>query len=257
MNIQISALFYAVFALTMAALPAAAQTDMVPAYVGSDVCADCHIEATEAWEGSHHAKAWTPTAPEIVLGDFNDTTFTLNGITSRFYRDGEAYMIETDGPTGRMTSYPVHSVVGIEPLQQYLLETEEGKLQSFDVVWDVEEERWYHLYPDQELYAGNGLHWTGPYKNWNARCAECHATDYEKNYSPIDRSYSSTQAEIGVGCEACHGPGEGAPCARQQSGNLADPVDWPDRCRVYNRHGGRRRSVFAAMCQLPFAPRTF
>jgi predicted CXXCH cytochrome family protein len=162
----------------------------------------------EAWEGSHHAKAWTETTPDNVLGDFDDVYFTQNGITSRFYRDGETYMIEADGPTGRIQSYPVHSVVGIEPLQQYLLETEKGRLQSFDVVWDTEQERWYHLYPDQELFAGDGLHWTGTYKNWNARCAECHATDFNKNYSPINRTYASTQQEIGVGCEACHGPGE-------------------------------------------------
>jgi hypothetical protein len=29
------------------------------------------------------------------------------------------------------------------------------------------------------------MHWTGPYKNWNARCAECHATGYKKNYDPF------------------------------------------------------------------------
>ena len=190
------------------ATSATAQTDAVPNYVGSAACADCHVEATEAWKGSHHAKAWTETTDANVLGDFNNTTFTLNGIMSRFYMDGDTYMIETDGPDGRITRYPVHSVVGIEPLQQYLLETEDGRLQSFDVVWDTEEEHWYHLYPDQELYGGDGLHWTGPYKNWNARCAECHATDFKKNYSPIELSYSSTQSEIGVGCEACHGPGE-------------------------------------------------
>jgi len=188
--------------------PLTAQTDLHPEYVGSAACVDCHQEAADAWKGSHHAKAWTEAADENVLGDFSGTTFTQNGIMSRFYRDGETYMIETDGPDGRITRYPVHSVVGVEPLQQYLLETEEGKLQSFDVVWDTEEQRWYHLYPDQGLFGGNGLHWTGPYKNWNARCAECHATDFDKNYSPIERSYASTQAEIGVGCEACHGPGE-------------------------------------------------
>ncbi len=193
--------------LALSAPGATAQDSGAPTYVGTQVCADCHTEAAEAWEGSHHALAWTPTSPQTVLGDFNDTEFTQNGITTRFYRDGETYMIETDGPTGRITPYPVHSVVGIEPLQQYLLETEEGRLQSFDVVWDTEENRWYHLYPDQELFAGDGLHWTGPYKNWNARCAECHATGFEKNYAADDRSYDSTQAEIGVGCEACHGPG--------------------------------------------------
>lgn len=187
---------------------AAAQDAGTPEYVGSQACADCHTDAMQAWEGSHHAKAWTPALPENVRGDFSDARFTLNGITSRFYRDNDTYMIETDGPTGKMIQYPVHSVVGIEPLQQYLLETEEGKLQSFDVAWDTEEQRWYHLYPDADLFAGDGLHWTGPYKNWNARCAECHATDFDKNYSPVTHTYTSTQTEIGVGCEACHGPGE-------------------------------------------------
>lgn len=208
MSLFLKSFLFALAALCASTGVLSAQDSAAPGYVGTDACTACHVEAFEAWQGSHHAKAWTETRPENVLGDFDNATFSLNGITSRFYRDGDTYMIETDGPTGRITRYPVHSVVGIEPLQQYLLETEEGKLQSFDVVWDTEEERWYHLYPDQELYAGDGLHWTGPYKNWNARCAECHATDFDKNYSPIDRSYASTQSEIGVGCEACHGPGE-------------------------------------------------
>lgn len=205
---NINVILWAFGLMLVTTLASVAQENPVPNYVGTAACADCHTDAMDAWQGSHHAKAWTPTVPENVLGDFNDTTFTQNGITSRFYRENGTYMIETDGPDGAITSYPVHSVVGIEPLQQYLLETEPGKLQSFDVVWDTEEKRWYHLYPDQELFAGDGLHWTGPYKNWNARCAECHAMDFDKNYSPVTRSYASLQAEIGVGCEACHGPGE-------------------------------------------------
>jgi len=75
------------------------------------------------------------------------------------------------------------------------------------VVWDDVEKRWYHLYPDQDLPPGDGYHWRGPYKTWNARCAECHATNYQRNYGARTQSYASTQPEIGVGCEACHGPG--------------------------------------------------
>ncbi len=200
--------FVASLLLLFFASPLAAGQHAVPQYVGTDVCAGCHRAEMEAWQGSHHAKAWVPVLPETVLGDFDNKSFTLNGVTSRFFRDGGTHMIETDGPDGQITRYPVHSVVGIEPLQQYLLETEPGRLQSFDVVWDTERDRWIHLYPEQELYAGDGLHWTGPYKNWNARCAECHATGFQKNYAPVQRTYQSTQAEIGVGCEACHGPGE-------------------------------------------------
>ena len=157
--------------IPVSAISASAQTAEVPSYVGSEICAACHAAETEVWRGSHHAQAWTPTLPANVLGDFDDAMFEQNGVLSRFFRDGDNYVVETDGPDGQTTSYPVHSVVGIEPLQQFLLETEPGRLQSSDVVWDTENRRWYHLYPDQELYGGQGLHWTGPYKNWNARCA--------------------------------------------------------------------------------------
>nr|WP_254446709.1 cytochrome c family protein [Ruegeria sp. HKCCD8929] len=65
------------------------------------------------------------------------------------------------------------------------------------------------MYPDQNVPPSDGLHWTGPYKNWNGRCAVCHATGYDAGYDPDTETYRSTQSEIGVGCEACHGPGAG------------------------------------------------
>lgn len=190
----------------LAAVPATAQED--PGYVGSEVCAACHTEAAEAWQDSHHALAWTAPDPENIRADFDGTEYSLGDMTARFRigSDGthSVSVTETDGAT---SSYRVHSVVGVEPLQQYLLETEPGRLQSFDVVWDTEKNEWFHLYPDQDLPPDDGLHWTGPYKTWNGRCAECHATGFSKNYDPESQRYSSTQAEIGVGCEACHGPG--------------------------------------------------
>ncbi len=182
--------------------------DAAPEYVGSPACTSCHESAANAWRGSHHALAWTQPSAETVVADFDGTEFVHDGMTARFRIEADGgyhvQVIEKDKTTN---DYRVHSVAGIEPLQQYVLETERGRLQSFDVVWDTEEKRWFHLYPDQDLPPDDGLHWTGPYKNWNARCAECHATGYDKNYDHRTRSYASTQAEIGVGCEACHGPG--------------------------------------------------
>jgi predicted CXXCH cytochrome family protein len=198
----------AVFSFVLAAYVSAAQAQWAPAYVGSETCIGCHEDAAEAWAGSHHALAWTMPSPGTVVADFDGTVFEHDGMTARFRVEGDAYHVSVTEKDGVTTDYRVHSVAGVEPLQQYLLETEPGRLQSFDVVWDVEEGGWFHLYPDQDLPPDDGLHWTGPYKNWNARCAECHATGYEKNYDTVTRNYASTQAEIGVGCEACHGPGE-------------------------------------------------
>lgn len=187
---------------------AQAHAQMAPEYVGSETCASCHETPTQDWQGSHHALAWTLPSAETVLGDFSDVTFSHKGVETRFYLEGSIYMIETQGPDGDTHQYPVAGVIGIEPLQQYIIETEPGRLQSFDVTWDVEKKEWYHLYPTQDLPFDEGFHWTGPYKNWNARCAECHATGFEKNYTPQTKTYSSSQAEIGVGCESCHGPAQ-------------------------------------------------
>ena len=135
------------------------------------------------------------------------------GVTTRFYREGEDYKVRTDGEDGKLADFTVKYVFGVYPLQQYLLPLSRGRLQALSIAWDArpaEEggQRWYHLYPDEVISSDDPLHWTGPYQNWNTRCAECHSTDLVKNYNAADRSFATTYEEINVGCEACHGPGE-------------------------------------------------
>lgn len=185
----------------------AAQTNAHPDYVGSKTCTTCHEAEAESWATSHHAKAWMEPSETTVDGDFEDAEFTHRGRTTRFFQKDGDYFIETTDIRGGPKVLKVVGVGGVYPLQQYLIETEPGRLQSLDVAWDQDLKTWYHIYEDQELKPDDGFHWSGPYKNWNARCAECHATGFQKNYSARDRTYASTQAEVGVGCEACHGPG--------------------------------------------------
>lgn len=142
-----------------------------------------------------------------MLGDFGDVTFAHGGPITRFLKDGEAYLIETEGADGVRRANQVVGVVGVHPLQQYLLSPAEGRLQAYDIAWDVERKRWFPVFGDQVAPPGDGFHWTGPYKSWEARCAECHATGYSRNYIPATNSYAPRMAETGVGCEPCHGPG--------------------------------------------------
>ncbi|MCG7927156.1 MAG: tetratricopeptide repeat protein [Candidatus Thiodiazotropha taylori] len=179
-----------------------------PQYSGSETCKSCHQQQYDAWSDSHHSWAWREPKSENVLGNFNNVEFQHAAFNYRFITENGDYYVIADNKSGKAKKYKVNSVVGITPLQQYLVEIGLGHLQALDVAWDTELKRWYHLYPDQDTSAGNGMHWAGSYKNWNSRCAECHATDYRKNYDPLNKSYTSQQTEIGVGCEACHGPGE-------------------------------------------------
>lgn len=183
------------------------------AYTGSEACKTCHADEYANWQGSHHDLAMQLPTPSTVLGDFNDTSFTYNGITTRFFRDGDDYKVRTDGEDGELTDFTVKYVFGVYPLQQYLLPLSRGRLQALSIAWDARPateggQRWYHLYPDEAIDSSDPLHWTGPYQNWNTRCAECHSTDLVKNYNSESRSFATTYEEIDVGCEACHGPGE-------------------------------------------------
>lgn len=118
--------------------------------------------------------------PGNILGDFNDARFEHNGVVSKFSSHDGHYFVETDGPDDRLTKYEIIYTVGVAPLQQYLVKLDDGRLQALDIAWNIEQKSWYHLYPYQELKDDPGMHWTGPYKNWNARCVSCHVTGYKK-----------------------------------------------------------------------------
>lgn len=215
------------------------------------------------WAGSHHALAWTEPTADTVVADFGDSSFSAEGMALRFYSDPDGrHRIDVTEADGSRRDYPVHSVIGIEPLQQYLLETEPGRLQSFDVVWDTEKKRWFHLYPGTDDQPGDGLHWTGPYKNWNGRCAVCHSTGYEKVYDPQTKRFSSTEVERGVGCEACHGPGGAhldhmsAPDQDPVPPNSGFSLDIQDRAAVMEQCAGchSRREPLTDGSPLPGTP---
>ena len=181
-------------------------------YVGGQACASCHEQESIAWQGSHHDLAMQLPTAQAVLGDFDDAEFTAAGVTTRFYRDGERFMIRTDGPDGEMHSYAVSYTFGAIPLQQYLIALPGGRLQAFGIAWDSRPEqaggqRWFHLYPDDTPKPGDRLHWTAIDQNWNHMCADCHSTDLQKRFDAPSNTYATSYAEIDVSCEACHGPG--------------------------------------------------
>ena len=153
-----------------------------------------------------------PADAKTVLGDFDDARFTYAGTTSTFMTRGDRFYVETDGPDGALAEYRIAYTFGIEPLQQYLVEFPDGRLQALGIVWDTRPadaggQRWFHLYPEARIDAGDALHWTRRSQNWNYMCADCHSTGYRKNYDASTDRFDSSWSDIDVACEACHGPG--------------------------------------------------
>jgi tetratricopeptide (TPR) repeat protein len=184
-----------------------AATESPLTFVGREQCIDCHTEAYESWLGSHHDDAMDVANEDTVLGNFNDAEFEYEGVASRFYRKGDKFFVHTEGPDGEMGDFEIRYTFGVEPLQQYLVPFPGGRLQALSTAWDTEKERWFFLYPGQDIAADNWLHWTRNGQNWNGMCAECHSTNLRKNFDAETDTFNTEWSEIDVSCEACHGPG--------------------------------------------------
>ncbi len=194
-------------------------------------CAKCHQKEYKLWLGSHHDQAMKIASPQTVLGNFNNQTFTKDGITSKFYRKKKAYYIQAQDNDGKIKNYKVLYTFGFYPLQQYLLKYNNGKLQAYTIAWDARTkeqggQKWYDLYPNEKIPANDPLHWTTQNFNWNYMCAECHSTNLKKNYDPKKKSYHTTWTQINVACQACHGPGaEHVQWAKDLQSNTANLND--------------------------------
>jgi predicted CXXCH cytochrome family protein len=181
-------------------------------FVANRQCLDCHQEQADLWAGSHHDLAMQVASVDTVLGDFNDSAFTHQGISSRFFVKDGRFMVNAEGADGQFQDFEISYTYGVYPLQQYLVKFPDGRIQALTVAWDSRAaeaggQRWFHVLPDEVTPPGDPFHWTGRMHNWNVRCAECHSTNLQKNFDPDTNSYDTRWSEINVSCQSCHGPG--------------------------------------------------
>ncbi|EJM94021.1 MULTISPECIES: tetratricopeptide repeat protein [unclassified Pseudomonas] len=174
--------------------------------VDEQQCQACHSEQVKDWQGSHHQLAMQEASAGTMLGDFNNVTFKAENETTRFSRKNDEFWVNTPGIDGNNADFKVAYTFGIAPLQQYLIEVGDGRLQALAVAWDTEKHRWFHLYPGQGVNFKNPLHWSKPSQNANFMCVECHTTGYKRNFDAAKNTFDSQWNSLGVGCQACHGP---------------------------------------------------
>lgn len=183
-----------------------------PEYVGSANCVACHQAQGARWATSHHAQSMQVASAKSVLGDFNHAEVNHHGQSTRFFRRGAQFWVNTAGRDGKNRDFQILYTFGIHPLQQYLIAMPGGRLQALGVAWDARPkaqggQRWYHLYADAPPAPGEPTHWSGRDQNWNFMCASCHSTNVQKNYDLASDSFNTRWSALNVGCEACHGPG--------------------------------------------------
>ncbi len=172
----------------------------------SEDCRSCHSSIYESWNKSHHALAHRA----VDLRDDSQAFEKLHDILI----EGVHYHSKiTEGTvsitenrlSGTPYTYLAAFVMGTSPLRQYIIPTGNGRYQANELAYDPHKKEWFNVFGSEHRLPGEWGQWQGRGMNWNSMCAQCHLTDFSKNYNPLTDSYSSHWTEHGVGCIQCHG----------------------------------------------------
>jgi predicted CXXCH cytochrome family protein len=203
------------------------------AYVGSAACRDCHLDHYASWKRTFHRTMTAEATPGFVQGDFGGATLTAAGVTARMDRgpDGR-YRMTFSRPGQAPRVAIVDRTVGSHRYQQYLTRIGDSYWR-LPVAWSVEDRRWFpmtsaFLFRDPDPAAAGGAPPGRPVlgggdfdrhvTRWNDNCVFCHNVAPDPGRDPRTGRFATTVAELGIACEACHGPGA------EHVARNADPV---------------------------------
>ena len=215
-------------------------------YVSSDTCRACHPEHYASWHASYHRTMTQAASPEAIVAPFDGRTVRFDGLEYRVEREGERFYIEMPdqrmpAPDAPRVREEVVMLTGSHHEQDFWYATGEGRsLRRFPIVYRIAEDRWV---PNESVFlqppaARHGLG-AMPQSEWNVNCVKCHATHGRPGFRMDGTPAADTEvAELGIACEACHGPAEehvaryGNPLARyrqhfsdEADSSIVDPQD--------------------------------
>jgi hypothetical protein len=213
----------------LAQAPAAAEP--TAGYTGSAACQRCHEPEYDSWRHTLHVQMTKPIAEARVLGDFGPGARLDETGAGRSYvmaaRDGKYFITITR--TGRSAeTFEINYTLGARRFQGYLSRLVDGRIYVLPVFWHNEAERWVD-YKEITPIPNDPSH--DLRQIWNVTCVNCHATNLTRNFDVSTNTFATTWTEMGVGCEACHGPGQAH-------------IDDPEHLKIFTMKKVAPRQIF-------------
>jgi predicted CXXCH cytochrome family protein len=179
------------------------------AFNGSTECGTCHMEAHNAWKDSLHPTKMRIANVASVEGDWDtDPVITIGDdvdVTVHLSKDGNEFSVDLDGQGTHV--YIVDFVLGGESWMQQYLVTIGSSRYVLPIQWNVDSGELVG-YSTSDWYADTGEPKTiAKDTSWDLNCAACHVTGFDVEYNETSGEWVASWEELGVGCEACHGPG--------------------------------------------------
>ncbi|HXT38785.1 MAG TPA: multiheme c-type cytochrome [Candidatus Angelobacter sp.] len=198
-------------------------------YVGSQACRACHEDQYDSWHRSYHRTMTQIAAADTVRADFHNVALTNDGVRfvlsqqrDEFHVRMERNVATPDGPAAETADVRVGLVTGSHHMQVFWVPSGDGNMQiGFPFTWLIPEKRWVprnstFVRPPEVVHQS---------EVWNVVCSRCHATGTEPRANSETRTMDTRVAELGIACEACHGPGQSHVAARRAARNNPRPPD--------------------------------
>jgi len=169
-------------------------------YTGAAACRPCHPAAFESWHHSYHRSMTQAASPAAVLGRFDGAPLDEHGHAA--WRRGDGFYVDMPGAEGQIEPRRVVMTTGSHHMQVYWVAEESGALVSFPYSFLLEENAWV---PNESTLLRPGE--VGVVYTWNRVCIQCHAVAGVPGFEPQTGTVRSSVVDLGIACEACHGPG--------------------------------------------------
>jgi len=190
-------------------------------FTGSTACRECHSEQYDSWHGSFHRTMTQVATPETVVAPFDRVRLRSRGRDYLFTREGDQFyctMADPDWEAGaiangvdidraRPPSVKLRVVMstGSHHMQSYWVSSNvQNMLRQIPWVYLIADKRWV---PREDIFLAppdSGRH----FAVWNDNCLVCHAVAGAPKFDLVNIKVSTEVAELGISCEACHGPGQ-------------------------------------------------
>lgn len=196
-------------------------TPVPPGYATSASCRSCHPGEHESWHDSYHRSMTQVAHTGSVLAPWQGSLADGEGDTLRLFRRGEQLWVELPDPDLRAARSRARRAAEPGPVlprveRQVLMTTGSHHYQGYWVEGARGNELWqlplvYHL-ESQRFLPRRAVFLEPPddppvWARWNSSCVMCHSVAGQPQHDLKSDQFATRTAELGIACEACHGPG--------------------------------------------------
>ncbi|MGR3220440.1 MAG: cytochrome c3 family protein [Candidatus Anammoxibacter sp.] len=188
-------------------------------FVGSAACQSCHSGKHSAWSKSAHAKAHLVPAVSTIVAPFDDVVLPTSDEKVQFnaFITGDDYKVtlfDLNDNSVSITYDVVRTHGGVAHSGKQRFQVKLGNSHYIlpvqynhrNVDADNPNDAWVSYHPERWYNDDGTLREPSTTDHsFEQNCEGCHATGL--SVTKVNDEFISSSAEIGIGCEECHGPG--------------------------------------------------